>query len=239
VRCLRVHGSTVPLRWALSGGPPPVVSRLGDPLGRHVLPETREGENAEILQNQKKIMKLSLRVAHLPPRLGCGSEASLMHLCWGLLGSLWGVSWKQSWSLFGTLGSRLKSTWGLFLGLFWGLSGGSLEPAGGLGGPLGRRARTVTLNSPSWAPLGASWAALGPSWAPLGALLGCLGALLGACWVVMGRSWGPLGPSWPLRDQQNESAKNVRFLIGMRRFVPRRAIVFFLNGLACSQQRSS
>ena len=121
---------------------------------------------------------------------------------------------------------------------------------GPLGNLLGRRARKVNSDPPSWGPLGPSWAALRPSWGTLGGLLGRLGALLGRhgaplgaswavlgpSWAVMGPPWGPLGPSWgslggllgllgASESRKSEKAKNIGKTNGNQRFSPHGALL--------------
>ena len=129
---------------------------------------------------------------------------------------------------------------------FPGLPGGPFGALlGRLGALLGRPGTLLGRLGglgPSWGPLGAL---LGTSCGPLRALLGTfrgpLGTLLGRhglswavlepFWAVLGPSWGPLGPSWGglgsllgrlghLEEQRSEYAENVRFPMGMGRFLP-------------------
>ena len=94
---------------------------------------------------------------------------------------------------FGTLGGRLGACW----------RSGSVD--------LGRRARNVRWNSPSWAPLRPSRAPLGPSWGSLGPSLGSPGGLLDRLGAILGASWAVLGAVIRCEDQRSEYAENVQF----------------------------
>ena len=80
-----------------------------------------------------------------------------------------------------------------------------------------------------WAILASCWSLLGPSWGPLGAWPHVgpswdhLGTILGPSWGPHRLSWddlgGPSGRRRRCKDEQSESAENIRFPKGMGRFL--------------------